>query len=287
MEGSYLGVNMQPGGTGPTHMVVRNSQLVGFGFAAIYGGTHGFVIDSNTFENNGLMGRMLDHTIYLGPGSAPEPYTDERIVNNEIRTDRRCGGVMVVLHGQHQGLRVENNLLANRGGTAYCYAMQSAGSIVMGRMQDVLFAGNRILLDDGGGSTALEVSACERCTVSDNVFRTSGIAITVGTTVGGNNGPTTGTIVQNNSVYVTGEARGIVIGRDASNGGEFVVENNAVFTQGTCLDLGRPVLRSANNYCRSRGGPPAASIWVDAPRGDFTSTAGGPLAGKGIGARRQ
>jgi hypothetical protein len=281
MEGSYLGVNMQPGGTGPTHMVVRRSQFHGFGFAAIYGGTHGFTIDSNTFENNGILGRMLDHTIYLGPGSAPEPYLDERIVNNSLRTDARCGGVMIVLHGQHQRLRIENNLVANRGGNPYCYGIMSSGSIVAGRMQDVRIARNRVLFEGGGGTTAIEVSACERCTISDNVIRVPGQGITVGTSVGGNNGPTTDAVVQNNSIYLTGDGKGIVIGRDPSNRDGFVVENNAVFTEGACFDLGRPQLRFGNNYCRTKGGPSVGGVWVDAPGGDFTPARGGPLVGAG------
>lgn len=286
LEGARLGINVQPKGGRDTHLVVRQSQFHGAGFAALYGGSPGLVVDSNYFENNGLLSTMLMHTVYLIQHGDPPP--PMRFVNNELRTDARCAGVMVVVHGRSPaGLVIENNLLVNDGGNAHCYGIQTGGSILAGSFSNVLIRRNRVQYLEDAGAHAIEASACTDCVVADNVAVGGGIA--VGTSKGGTNGPTSRVTVQNNSIL-----RGAIV-VDAQGDG-YVVENNAVWTEGPrCLDVRAPVLRSANNFCRSAGGVAASAVFADPARGDLAPAVPGPLVGSGspdhhselaIGARR-
>jgi hypothetical protein len=272
LEGARLGINVQPSGAYDTRLTIRGSQLYGSGFAALYGGTPGLLVDSNYFENNGLLSTMLMHTVYLIQHGDPPPAM--RFVNNEIRTDSRCSGVMLVVHGQSPaGLVIENNLIVNEGGNAHCYGIQTGGSVLAGRFSNVEIRRNRVLFSGIPGANAIEASACASCVVSDNVVMGGGIAI--GTSKGGTNGPTTGVAVQNNSVF-----KGVI--RVAAQGDGYVVENNAVWTDDhSCIEVGAPTSRNAHNYCRSRGGVAPGALFADAPRGDLAPIDQGPLAGRG------
>lgn len=265
LSGASLGIELAMTGAG-VGFTIRRSQFSDHGFSALLAGADGLIIDSNRFHNNGLHGTPQDHSIYLFKGKGV------RLTGNEFVTDERCGGVMLVIHGELTDLLVENNLFSSTSTNPNCYATQSAGSNAYGEFHDVRWLRNRIT---SAGPTAIEASACSDCTIADNVIVGGGVS--VGVREGGNTGPTTRVKVQNNSLYRSS----VSISRFGEG---HVVENNAVWTDGaTCYDVKAPTVRNANNYCRSRGGPPVQAVWVDAPRGDFRPANPGPLVGTGSG----
>lgn len=265
------GLNIQPSGTGDTHVVVRQCEVRNYGFSGLFGGTHGLTVDACVFENNGLDGGPLTHSLYLGPGSAPQPYGGARILNNRFVTDARCGGVMLVVHARQDDLVVENNHLSTTSTDRNCYGIQTSGSAIDGVFHRAAIRRNRVFLR---GQLGIEASGCVDCTVSDNVVVGS-VGISANVTCGGTTLPGGAVVLQNNSVL----EGAVTVGCD---GAGHVVENNAVWTSGdACFVVRRPTLRMGNNHCRTRGGPPAEALWRDPRGGDFRPRVPGPLAGAG------
>jgi hypothetical protein len=253
-----------------TAVAVRNSQFYRYGFSAFLGGAHDLLLDSNYFENNGTGNSPQQHTLYvITSASLGGVSTRMKVINNEIRTDARCGGVMLVVHGRVTDLTIENNHLATTSTNGNCYGIQAAGSAESGQFVNLVVRRNRLFLS---GQTGIEASACVNCIVSDNIVSGgSGISVNVSCRSGMEMpaGPAT---IQNNSVY-----KGMIaVGCD---GNGYVIENNAVWTTGTCYDIKRPTLRYDGNYCRTSGGVPAESVWVDVLKGNFMPASPGPLIG--------
>lgn len=256
---------------------IRNCEFYDYGFSAIYGGAQGFNVDSNVFRNNGLDGTPQMHTIYLCPGCAsdgawPSPASSTaniRFVNNELVTDGRCGGVMLVLHGSFNGALFENNLISTTSTDVNCYGFQTAASILPGDMRGIRLRRNRVFTQN---STGVELSCCRNCEASDNVIVRGGLEL--GTTYDCNGGPgSTALTAYNNTLYLTGLALG-------SQGTGHVVQNNAVWTSaGSCFSLAGAPARNDGNYCRSSGGVAVGAVFVDAPNGDFRPSPSGPLIG--------
>jgi hypothetical protein len=273
IEGSYTGMNFQPTSTSPTHMTVRGCQFYNTGFCGFYGGSPGISITGNYFSNNGLIGSMTMHSVYLiseiGSGNVPPDASSSAtytFANNNVETDSRCGGVMVVVHGvfRNNHLVIENNRIVTASTNQYCYGMQTSGGLAGAEFHNALIRRNRITTT---GQTAMEFSCCQDCQVSSNLAVNGGMEIS---TSNCNPGGFMGARVtlQNNTLY----GRGLAVGDQGSSSG-YVVENNAVSASGGCFSISPGTTRNANNSCNASG------MFVDAAGGDFRPANPGPLIG--------
>jgi parallel beta-helix repeat protein len=284
MQDGYIGWNNGTCWNSESGLVLRSSQMSGFYAMATAGGSTGEIIDGNYYVNNGIGGSLLHHSHYAGSCDAGS-FTNIKFTNNEIHTGSYCNGVIVVLHQDSDGLTVENNLVTNSGGSDYCSAIWASGSASYRAMGHLYFHRNRVAMNAAGGTEAIHVSSCSDCVVSDNLVVTNGYnGIMIGTEdVGGTSAYTTGTIAQNNTLYMTGPgALGFRFGVSAQ-GNAFVIENNAVWStnSGTCIQnqSGVGFIRNGNNYCRLGSGDALSSVFVDAPGGNFRPLNPGPLIG--------
>jgi hypothetical protein len=275
MDGSYMSINLQPSGAYNTKFSIRNSQFLNTGFGAVYGSPTGSIFESNVFQNNGLISTPQMHTIYfivLTGGEAPVDSPGEVIFrNNDVRTDTRCGGVMLVIHGQFISTRLtfENNQVSTTSTNPNCYGIQTASSARPGEFHNVVLRRNRITM---AGPTALELSCCQDCAATDNVIVGSGVNFNTASTCNGGP-PGSRVTAQNNTLFNSS----VTIGNQGSG---YIVENNAVWTdQVSCFTVAPPTDRFANNYCRAAGGAAVGTIWLGVPNGNFKPLNPGPLVG--------
>jgi hypothetical protein len=294
MQDGYIGFNDASNWNPPTDggIVLRHSRMSGFKAYGSGGGSTNLTIDHNHYLNNGIgdgAGGLLFHSHYFG--SSGGRISNARFTSNEVRTDARCNGVMVVVHAMFDDMLIENNLIVNAGGTDHCAGIWVSGGAAFEELFRAVIRRNRVVMTGAGsnlgGSEAIHVSACHDCTISDNLASMAGYnGITIGTErAGGTSSYTTATVVQNNTVYITNPhgAQGIALGPSAQ-GKTFVVENNAIWAlkRGPCIGSqpGVAFLRQESNYCRLGSGHPVGEVFVDAPNGNFKPTSPGPLVGK-------
>lgn len=275
VDGSYLQFNMQATGSRNARFTVRNSEFLNSGFSAFIGTPPGTTFDGNVFTNNGLLSTPQMHTIYFVLPSGLSSDAPYQIVfkNNKVTTDTRCGGVMLVVHETFVQSQVifENNLITTTSTNANCYGIQTSSSAASGDIRNAIVRRNRIQTP---GPTALELSCCTNCVASDNILIGGDVWINGNTSCNGGNAGT-GVTFQNNSLYQSVVSVGAV-------GSGYVVENNAVWTNGSsCFNIRAPTARNSANYCRTSGGVAVGTCWVDAPGGNFTPVKPGPLAGTG------
>lgn len=293
VEGGQIHVQDQGGNAGQARnarIVIRHSQFSRAHWDAILAGSSYMVVDSNYFHDNGTRGTFFDHTVYMQNetiGGVLQDTVGVRITNNESHhdADRPCPGVVFIAHGRQIDLTFENNLVDAAAATQFCVGIDAGyGAGPPQYFRNVAIRRNRVFLQ-GAGGWGIGVNSSTDAVISDNVIRATG-PYTTGINVpnAANNGAdvNSGTVIQNNSVYLphpkTDPGAGI---RVRIEGQAHVLENNAVWTNGEgCWTVTRPMLRNADNYCRSRPGPPVASIWVDAPNGNFKPANPGPLIGK-------
>ncbi len=273
-------------------LTIRSSQWSNYANQGFIGGAEDLTIDGNYFSDVGAMRGAQYHSIYLSGGgdatSTPGGWPNERIINNEIRLSR-CNGTIVALHGRHVDTVVQNNLIVANNAAGGCYGIQAnhGGYPYSCWFRNAVFQGNRLVL--AGSGQGITANNCLDCLITDNVVALTssasgwrGIAAPDAAARSGLSPPeqtTTGAVIQNNSIYLAAYGFGIVIGSEGAN---FVVENNAVWTAHTaCTSISRPTLRNTNNYCRASGGAALGAVFVDAPSGDLRPVNPGPLIGYG------
>src|SRR5439155_5422738 len=129
--------------------------------------------------------------------------TNMHIINNDISTDARCNGVMLVVHGTLEtGLLFENNRITTTSTSVNCYGIFLSGSAVVGAFQSPIIRRNRVTVNTTTAS-GIEVDCDPNALVSDNLVLNCGINIgydgaNAGCTAGY---VTTAVIAQNNSLY--------------------------------------------------------------------------------------
>jgi hypothetical protein len=304
-EGGFVAI--QAGGRDVT---IRSSSFSRFGADAILGGGSDWLIESNTFVDNGDQTLSpstpgQEHTIYISCGSATEPCRNILIRNNRLHTgpDGRdgygqCRGVMLILRGWLPGIVVENNLLTGSGPFG-CGALSLSGSHAYTEIHGAMIRRNRIHWGEGS-TTLMQVDACQGCSVEGNVIDGGGpgsVGIISPQTIPADNskfGPTSGTVIRDNSVRLARGGTGISVTRDGSG---YVVENNAVWVApgGSCFRVTQPTAPGhpfdvsrhpapagggARNYCVDSGASPSL-LWANPDQRDFRTNPAGPLAGAG------
>lgn len=189
----------------------------------------------------------LDHVVYFGPEELDNstPITqalmqDEHFIGNIIvdpGSAGTCDGTIVVAHGAHTGLVVQNNTISiptnTITGNCYGIGVESATGNYSDLLQSALVDSNTI---QAYGEVGIAVSSCQNCTVSNNLIMTDNKDATSGPfcilSGGGvvdeyDLGSTDTTIVNNTCYYANAGnyGRGISI---TSEGSGYVVANNVI-----------------------------------------------------------
>lgn len=289
---------------------LRHSRFERLTSQGILGGCTDCVVDRNYFANDSFgANTYFDHPLYV---SAPSGYRIDRmkITNNEVhgcRPGTTMGTILLVVHGEHEDLLIENNLIQcdNPVGVSpnqWGIGLNNGGypsSVKQGYTRTIIRR-NRIIGQVGHG---IELSQAPDSLVEANVIQmtpassaSSGIHTAAYTRRSGSLDALNERITfRNNTIsfpFVANqwEQYGIHIG---SEGSGYVVTNNAVhYSGGLSRCFSYPLASSAystlsNNACNGTWGTGydsnrvtfSGSPFVSGT--DFTPAAGSPLVDAG------
>jgi hypothetical protein len=294
VDGGRVGMNIQT--TGTTQSYVRQSLITNIGNTGVYqicsNITYEYNIFLNNQQNNTVAGYFLhDHYIYGATSNVVIRNSEYYTTADHCTQANQCAGVMIYWTDAQTNPIFENNYLHGVGKSSH-YAFSSSDNGSSTQNNSGIIRRNRFDWSASGLGTAVELSCCTNCQFTDNIVIVStnkalGVPEQTSSCGSGN----TGSIVRNNTIYVTGTGgQGIV--QSGNEGNNYIFENNAVWSQGTgtCFSLygagymasGHPFdLTTAGNYCRNGTGDALGSVFVDAANGNFKPVAGSPLIGHG------
>lgn len=306
IDGFRIGVHMAGANLPPSdpnsngkqnNNVLRNSEIINCMGQGYLGGCDNCVIENSTFTNNGFGQAIFNHNIYY---SSHERKSGGIIRNNRLYrsaiVDGRCQGASLVVHGVHDDLLIENNLVWEDEGAAGggCWGIAvDPGYPILEQFDRLVIRGNRVI---NVGNVSIGCQGCTNAVIENNVvinnqaFGQVGIAVPNKDDTG--NAETTNVTVRNNSVYLGPNASGtgIRVGREGTG---HTVVNNAVQYAGTssqwnCFDLNlapanyRAVDHNLCYFPNSTGGEwedgsGTLTAWQNASPFDDHSLVGNPL----------
>jgi len=264
----------------------------------ILGGCTDCVLDSNYFANTSYTPNSnREHPIYI----SGEGVQRMRVTNNEVHgcpPGVTTGTVLLVVHGNHTDLLIENNLVqcdnpgsVNPGNYGISLDNGSYTSGNVGQERNSIVRRNRVIHN---GEYGISLSQAPGSIVEDNIVVLPPGASGYTGIIAGNHAPRSQDpvneriTIRNNTIYAPSSSHtGITVMREGTG---HVVANNVVYyggTAGQCFDL--PLAASAyasltTNACNGSWGTSLDSNRVVltglpfvAAGADFTPAAGSPL----------
>jgi hypothetical protein len=297
MDGFNISVNMSGGdqptfGT-PANIVLRGSRITNntnIGYIAVCDYCS---VEDSYFDNDGVRDSST-HSVYFASqawkvNGQQVVHTSKgmRLSRNEIHhTTQQCNGAPVVVHGRHQDVVIEGNVVDAVSSTDGCWGPGvGCGGYEYGCWyRNTIIRGNTL---KGLGNVGSDNSNCVGCLIENNVIviSKSGNAISLGGDKprpagdptytrwdGSPDDPTNNVTVRNNTLYFTADAtsgKGI----NVASGTGHTLEGNAIYfavtkaglSDNLCYSLpANPttVLAGADyNVCKI----PADAHWMDNP----------------------
>jgi hypothetical protein len=277
MDGFFISVNMS-GGDSPTYgipsnIVLRGSRITNnsnIGYIAVCDHCS---VEDNYFDNNGVV-NPTTHSVYFASqvwtvNGQPVIHTSTgmRLSRNEIHHSTiQCNGAPVVVHGRHQDVVIENNIIDAANATDGCWGPGvGCGGYPYGCwFRNTIIRGNTF---KNLGNVGSESNNCVGCLIENNVFtmNRSGNAITLGGERpraagdaaysrwdGQPDDPTNNAIVRNNTIYFASSAtsgKGIAV----TSGTGHTLKNNAVYFAATTVG-------QSDNLCYSLPANPTSAL---------------------------
>lgn len=210
-----------------SNSVISNSHSFGW-----LGASTGTVIQNNEFYNNGTL-QVYDHHIYIS-NSAGQVTNGIQVVGNNLYKSALdengwCGAVPLVVHGKHNNLLIEGNVIEEDIGLTHrrCWGINVDNTDGSESFHGLVIRGNLI---KNVGNNAIAVGGCADCVIENNViinqqsgFNFWGIQLPTR----GENDFLDNITIRNNSIYIEGgqNANGIALNH---NGDNHVIVNNTV-----------------------------------------------------------
>ena len=217
------------------------------------GASSGSQILDNDFENNGSTA-VFDHNIYVSGSGGGQTHgirvIGNRLYRSALDNQGICRGVSLVVHGEHDDLRIEGNEVWEdvglAGGGCWGIAVDNGYGSAEG-FTNVLIAGNTVR---NVGNLAIGVGACADCTIENNVIihdQAFGITAIAAPdrSLGSGDLPQDDIVVRNNSIWIGPDSGGTAISvRDMGN--DHLIVSNAIHYAGSsssfnCLNVDLPL----------------------------------------------
>lgn len=258
-------------------IVLQNSTIAQNHHQGWLGASDGSRIMANRFVDNGSR-PLLDHNIYLSDSDTPS--SGMRIIGNYLTgaaLDKGggCASVSLVVHGNHDDLRLEANQIREDASKASesCWgiAVDPAYSSAEGFTR-VVIRGNHIA---GIGNVGIGLSACQDCVIENNVVRIAqGFAvrgIAVAYRSGGIGDLSLERVrIRNNSLYIAGRANGSLGIEVGGEGQDHQIVSNAVYYRGrgtkwTCFrsNGGAQAFATFDNNLCAFPGAHGSGAWIE------------------------
>ena len=240
--GFAIGVHsQQTGGASNERLTIRNSVLRNNREHGFLGDSNGLLIEGSLFEGNNPDGGGLEHGAYLGGHS-----TSLTVRNSTFRRNSAPGGVCnggnLTLHGQHDNVLIEGNVIEQDASAANCWLLSiTTGYTSAEWFRNLVVRNNRLI---NGGNAALIVQSAANSLIEGNVSwsnqpelgQTAVVTGGEGGSGGGDEAMTGGTIRNNTACYVSPGPNNAVV-RNSSPGATLttnVMRIGADATTGAC-----------------------------------------------------
>lgn len=304
LKSDGFGITVQiSGGDSPrfgvsSDIVLRNSHITNNANIAYLGVCDYCSVEDNFFDNNGARD-IFTHTIYFASQayrvdgrSVVHASLGMRLARNEIHhTRQRCMGAPVVVHGRHQDVVIEDNVIDAAEAADQCWGPGvGCGGYGYGCSFRNTLIRNNVMR--GLGNVGSDDSNCTGCTIENNLFvmNRNGTGISVGgkgprpdgdpgyaQSDGAFDEPSDFAVIRNNTFYFE-EAVTSAAAITVFSGKGHVIENNAIAfaakdpRDSACYRLAVPApagLAGADfNLCTLSG-----DRWVGVPPGHGISLA--------------
>lgn len=154
ITGFRIGVQSVQNGTHPTQYTLRNSHIHRNVAMGLLGDGQDIVIEGNLFEANNFSGSAFNHAIYLGGHGRNGTIRNNRFLRNSV-VNGSCLGGNVTVHGQWDGLLIENNSIEQDASAMSCYGFSINGGYDSAEWFRNLVLRNNRIINLGGCSICL------------------------------------------------------------------------------------------------------------------------------------
>lgn len=259
----------------------------------LWGCDGGSLIEGNTFDNNGFLedpGSADDenwdrlHNLYVNCSTSCSNLTirGNTSTRNSRFTEQLCRSTVFIIHGQMDGLLIENNYIYEEPAAMKpgCWGIAVDNGYGTGEwFRNVVIRGNTVV---NVGNTAIGCAACTKPVIENNVVILEqptgigsmsggyyGIVVPDRSVPGGQgNDADTGATIRNNSVYLfwgPSDTNAINVGEYASGPGtNLTIASNLIYfgsgvnSSHSCFDIGDRVIGNftafVSNLCYHAGG---------------------------------
>ncbi len=228
------------------------------------GGSSGTKLINNYFSDNGTRA-IFDHNVYIS-GSADQVtqgilVSGNQLYRNTLDQDGACSSVSLVVHGEHNNLVIENNIIWEDIGNALpgCWGIAVDGGYSEAEsFTNVLIQSNSII---NVGRVGVGLGSCENCVVENNLISNHQdlpvrAILAPDRNLAANDLPLDNLTVRNNSIYIDNLSAGTAI-TVGTMGDNHLIVSNAIFYTGNsnsfnCFDVDLPssnYLDIDNNLC--------------------------------------
>ncbi len=229
ITGFRIGVQSVQNGTNPTQYTLRNSHIHRNTAMGLLGDGQDIVIEGNLFEANNFSGSAFNHAIYLGGHGRNGSIRNNRFLRNSV-VNGRCTGGNVTVHGQWDGLVIENNSIEQDASDMGCYGFSINGGYDSAEwFRNVVLRNNRVI-NLGGCSfclTSVPGVVVENNLVVNNQSGFHAAIVIPDRTAGAGDDADGNALIRNNTVVMLNAgawAEGIAL-RARSGSGHRVVSN--------------------------------------------------------------
>lgn len=285
------------GDSGNTAFTLRDSHVHHNSEMGLLGSANDALIEDNTFADNNFSGSAFEHAIYLGSGGRESRNITLRgntFRNNSV-VDGTCTGGNVTLHGQFDGVLIENNAILQDASAGGCYGFSIGPAYTTAEwFRNVVVRGNTIV---NLGNCAICAASAPGIVIENNLIVNdqpgyrAAVMIPVFTPETGDDADGQAVVRNNTAVAVHASAgfEAIALRAEAGNGLQLV--SNLIYfgaeAEPTAACFGHAALSNFtvldHNLCHHAGG---AGLWSEthatladarAAGVDLHGTSGDPL----------
>jgi len=277
LDGFRANVLIRSKGATQSNITLSNSRILNGGAQGVIGGGPNLRIVNNYFENNGGLGHMFDHSIYINGDTSetgPKIPYNMLIRGNELYktslVEGACSGSTIVGHGYLNGVIIEDNFIHEDSGTARgpCFGIDLTPAYKgIETIENIIIRRNLI---SNVGRTAIWIGVSrnvliENNVIVDNSLRAGRINIYLEDFDEKGRPKNEDVTIRNNSAFIADSPRARFIQLD--KGAQRVVIANNVAHLGNAQDRGycfaleaSSIAQMDNNLCQLTG--TAKDHWI-------------------------
>ena len=213
ITGFDVGIHAQQGAaTRTAGLTIKNSILRGNREHGFLGDADGLLIENSLIEGNNPSGGGFEHGVYIGGSSSSFTVRNNIFRRNSVNAATgRCDGGNLTIHGAHQSVLIEGNLIEQDAADGGCYGISLTASYSTAEFfRNAVVRNNTIV---NVGNCAMCISAAPGVLVEGNKVYNTLSAFHIGVIIPGSDpspedAQDGGAIIRNNLVCHTAPASG-------------------------------------------------------------------------------